>query len=155
MARSVTYKKGLVKKADVAFSKWVRRERICDRCGIAQHPRDAETGRLVKSDETGQLQCAHVRSRRGYRARWEPLNALALCGRCHHWMTDAPVPFTEWLKAVFPQHHAYALLLEMAIEEGRPHPTTDAMLRGIIEQFDQELQRWIDQGKSEPCSTPC
>jgi 5-methylcytosine-specific restriction endonuclease McrA len=68
---------------DAVFSKWIRaRDGKCLRCG--------------KKDN---LQCAHIFSRTARSVRWEPLNALTLCGGCHlFWAHKNPIEFTEFVQ---------------------------------------------------------
>jgi len=82
MARKIS-KKGLKRRADKLFSKYIRSVNHCEWCGT----RDAST-----------LQCAHVFSRRFLVTRWSPLNANCLCASCHFKAHQKPVEYVEWVK---------------------------------------------------------
>lgn len=118
MSRAVASTKGKKKKADRLFSLWIRRGGVCQRCERAAHPRDPESGLVVKGTATVQLQCAHIASRRRFGSRWDPLNALCLCAGCHHWMTDYPVMFSVWFEDAFPEMFDYQLELMAKLEAG-------------------------------------
>ncbi len=57
----------------------------CEFCGAPRH---------IKP-----LHAHHVIPRTNYRVRWEPLNGVALCYRCHmHWAHKDATAFTAWFK---------------------------------------------------------
>lgn len=145
MSRSVGTTKGRKAKADRLFSQYIRSGGTCQRCHRHNHPRDPDTGLIVKGTDTVQLQCAHIASRRRLHSRWEPLNALCLCAGCHHWMTDYPVMFTAWVQHAYPRHYVYQRTLQELIEApGRlPSPKLDVVI--------QDLTAWLDTLK---CKTP-
>ena len=68
---------------DKVFSLWIRnKDKTCQRCGTNQN-----------------LQCAHIFSRTARSVRWEPLNALTLCYKCHlFWAHKNPIEFTEFIR---------------------------------------------------------
>lgn len=73
-------KRKLIKKMDDLFSKIIRSQGECDRCG-----------------KTESLQCSHVVSRRHLQTRWDLDNAIPLCYRCHiHWQHKEPHEFVRW-----------------------------------------------------------
>jgi len=73
-------KKKLIKKMDDLFSKIIRSQGECDKCG-----------------KTKSLQCSHVVSRRHLQTRWDLDNAIPLCYRCHiHWQHKEPHEFVRW-----------------------------------------------------------
>lgn len=75
--------RGRKRQADLLFSRLVRAAGRCESCG-----------------STRALQCAHIDSRRYLRIRWERLNALCLCARCHLRYTDRPLEFAEFVATV-------------------------------------------------------
>ncbi len=78
--RRVGTTKGAKKRADVAFSKIVRSRGFCEKCGSHDN-----------------LQCAHILSRRFSNTRCDEGNAFCLCAGCHHFFTDHPVAFGQWV----------------------------------------------------------
>jgi hypothetical protein len=67
-AQKKKLKKTNVKKADAAFSKWIReRDGKCVRCGKTEH-----------------LQCSHFWPRAASRTRFDPENCDTLCYGCHY-----------------------------------------------------------------------
>lgn len=79
------------KQADIIFSKIIRARGACERCS-----------------STNKLQCAHVIGRRNLYLRWDEMNALCLCYRCHiHWMHKQPLEFSEWFRTMFPANFSY------------------------------------------------
>lgn len=93
----------LRRKADALFSLYVRqRDGKCQRCGRV----DA-------------LQCSHFVSRRYLAVRFNPLNAEALCARCHKFMTERPLEADEWARSQLGIH-PYAELRRLALAGGIP-----------------------------------
>jgi hypothetical protein len=90
-------KKALGKKADTIFSLFIRRIGVCElagkdgiRCG-------------------GSIQCAHIETR-GVRAmRWNPMNALCICGGHHWYYTNNESKWQEVIKKEFPKKYAFYL----------------------------------------------
>ena len=78
-------KRKLTKKMDVLFSKIVRDQGVCDKCGGHDN-----------------LQCAHVISRKYLQTRWDLENALCLCVKCHlYWAHKEPHEFVRWFDDKF------------------------------------------------------
>lgn len=75
--------KGLKRKADTLFSKWIRRNEVCEWCGTRN---------------ANQYHCSHIFSRRYLVTRWHPLNANCLCAGCHRKWHDKPVEAIEWIR---------------------------------------------------------
>ena len=74
--------------ADKAFSECVR-ERAgwqCEGCS-----------RQFSNEERGSLQCCHIYGRRHKSIRQEPLNAVAMCFKCHGHYTENPLEFAEFI----------------------------------------------------------
>jgi hypothetical protein len=57
-----------------------RDDYTCQRCGV-----------------TEAIQWAHVLTRSELSIRWNPMNSLALCAKCHVYMTHRPVEWMEWV----------------------------------------------------------
>lgn len=74
------YGKGAKGKADKLFSKIVRIDGKCQRCG-----------------STDNLQCAHIISRKYSATRTDLLNAWCLCSRCHRRLTDWPREHSHYI----------------------------------------------------------
>lgn len=91
--------KGAKGKATRLHSLFVRQRAgyVCERCGRHSHPRDPETGKIVKTEETGQIQCAHIISRHMVATRTDEKNAFALCSKCHWYFGKWPVEFAEFV----------------------------------------------------------
>lgn len=53
------------------------------------------------------LQCAHIEGRANFRLRWEPLNALCLCGAHHIWFTEHPIAWAVLIMSFFPENYRY------------------------------------------------
>lgn len=80
-------RKKLTNKCDDLFSKIVRSQGECERCGNT-NPKS--------------LQCAHVISRRHLRTRWDLENAICLCTSCHlYWQHKEPYEFVRWFDNKF------------------------------------------------------
>jgi hypothetical protein len=79
----------LVKKADTLFSLKVRSVGRCERCG-----------------GTSGLQASHIVSRVVKSLRWNPLNAICLCAKCHIFGQDSwhhnPIESARWFNARWP-----------------------------------------------------
>jgi hypothetical protein len=55
----------------------------------------------------GNLQWAHVETRRNLRLRWEVLGALCLCAGHHRVYSNQPTAWVDFLEANFPEHIAF------------------------------------------------
>lgn len=82
MARKIT-RKGLVKKADTAFSLYIR-------------ARDGHQCVLCGSRDM--IQCGHIFSRVAYSTRWDEDNAYAQCASCNMKHEHNAYPFLEWCR---------------------------------------------------------
>lgn len=80
-----------IKKCDKAFSLLIRSVGSCQNCGSIEN-----------------LQCAHIVSRSNKTLRWNPLNAVCLCLRCHIFKFHrSPLEFVEWLEKRYPERMVY------------------------------------------------
>lgn len=73
--------------ADILFSLSIRKIGHCAAYGTA-------AGTLCK----GNLQCAHIMSRRYIALRWDDRNAVPLCMAHHHWFTHRPADWEQWCR---------------------------------------------------------
>jgi hypothetical protein len=65
--------------------------------------RQCELGMTDKNHVcSGNLEWAHIKSRRYLSLRWEPLNAFTLCSSAHFWFTNHPDLFTKWIEREYP-----------------------------------------------------
>lgn len=102
MPRKKPTKTSLRIKADTIFSKWIRRDGYCIRCG-----------------KTDGLQCAHIVSRRYLSTRWDADNAVSLCSGCHIYMTHRPLEWDVWVIKHMGEE-AYAALKRRALKTAKP-----------------------------------
>lgn len=70
-------------RTDVLFSKFIRaRDGFCQSTGSGAC--------------WGDLECAHILSRRFKAVRWDLTNAVALCAGHHDWYTRHPLAWNDW-----------------------------------------------------------
>ena len=74
---------------------WLARKQVtCEKCGRKD----------VKLD------CAHVIPRTNKTLRWDPMNALSLCYRCHvRWAHENPLEFTSWFEKYYRGRYTYLM----------------------------------------------
>lgn len=72
----------LKKKADTLFSAFIRSHGSCEWCGAINDT----------------LQCAHIFTRSYNITRFDPLNALCLCAKCHFRWHKEPIEAAEFAK---------------------------------------------------------
>jgi len=77
----VARRQALKNKCDKEFSLLVRSLGYCQKCGTSQI----------------QLHCAHIFSRKYSVTRFDLMNVLCLCARCHRWAHDNPA---EWIRFI-------------------------------------------------------
>ena len=73
--------KSVKKSCDKLFSQLIRSQGFCTRCGSKQN-----------------LHTAHIFSRKFNSVRFDEMNALCLCARCHRFAHDEPTEYTKWLE---------------------------------------------------------
>lgn len=76
-------KKYLKNKADRLFSQFIRSKGSCEWCG-------------TNNQET--LQTAHIFTRSYNITRFDPLNAVCLCAKCHWRWHKEPIEAVEWIR---------------------------------------------------------
>ena len=76
-----------MKRADTAFSVWVRSRGVCE---------------SDRDSHTQNLQCAHIISRSYRTTRTYELNALCLCQGCHVFYTHRPLEWRLFIDDRFP-----------------------------------------------------
>jgi hypothetical protein len=56
-----------------------------------------------------QFNCSHIKPKGRYQGlRYDPVNVLCLCARCHAWFWhDDPLEATEWFRAKYPNRYVY------------------------------------------------
>lgn len=78
-------------KCDDNIGILVRSRGACERCG-----------------NTETLQCAHIVPRTNHTLRFDPLNLLCLCYKCHiHFAHKDPLAFQAWLASEKPEVYEY------------------------------------------------
>lgn len=77
-------------KAWNLLSKIIRSKGKCERCG-----------------NTNYLQAAHIVGRNNHTLRFDPMNLLCLCVKCHRWGHDNPDAFTDWWRNKYPARKIY------------------------------------------------
>ena len=107
---------------DNLFSRYIRTQTIreyggCARCLTPKHDVYKEDG--TKYPAWKQLQTAHFWGRRNTNVRFDPDNAIGLCGACHLYFHAHPLEFVEFFKARLGEQ-AFDLLRARANEVGRP-----------------------------------
>lgn len=121
MGRNI-YGKGAKGKATKLHSLYVRERAgyVCESCGRKNHPRDPETGKIVKTDETVQIQCAHIITRDAVATRTDERNAFALCASCHRYFGKWPVEFAEFVYAKLGKAEYRKVLAKAQKGKGKP-----------------------------------
>lgn len=88
------------KHLDPLMSKLVREKGICDRCGSTN----------IKFD------WSHVVSRINLTLRWDIINSMCLCFRCHRFFWhEEPLQSAEWFKQKYPGRYEYLLKVKNLI----------------------------------------
>lgn len=116
MTRKKPSKTALRAKADRLFSLRVRARGVC------------EAAFYTKVRCNGNLQCAHLISRRYLRIRWSEENALSLCMAHHVYFTHHELEWQLWLSETFPGR--WERLRDQALEAG-PKPDYDLILERL------------------------
>ena len=91
----------------------------------------------------GQLECAHIKSRRYHSIRHTPENALSLCSRHHNWYTANPAAFGAFVESLYPGRED--LLNELIRER---HPFKYDMEKEMRAHYREELKRIIEERDS-------
>lgn len=88
-----TQRQKQIEKLDILFSKLIRlRDGRCLRCGTLQG-----------------LECSHTVTREDLNLRWDFMNAITLCYRCHANWHKYPEEGKEWMLRKYPEFYAYAV----------------------------------------------
>jgi len=88
--KSISYWKN---RCDKAMSQLVRDKGFCEHCGSS----------------TNQLQHNHVIGRGNQTLRYDIINGMCLCARCHLWWHHEPVESGIWFKEKFPERYEYLM----------------------------------------------
>jgi hypothetical protein len=118
-------KNRMIKALDAACRKRVVQERdgeTCQRCHATIGTWDKELQRPVI------IQWAHIQSREYYILRWEDINSLALCDRCHVWLDNHKVLGFDWFAKKYPER--WEMILRVL--QG-PAKTGEAFIRELYE----------------------
>lgn len=112
-------------EADKQFSLCVRKRAnwACEHCG-----------------NTNTLQCAHIYGRRAKSVRWDGMNAVCLCYKCHMDFTANPLDFHRWLERHLGRGHL-DLLRE---KKNTLMKTTAAMRKEIAAHYRKQLNEFND-----------
>jgi hypothetical protein len=81
-------------EADKLFSKYITKEKRCDKCGDIKSYR---------------YDCAHIITRGALNLKYDPLNAMCLCRDCHREFHDRPKLFRIWISRKYPSRYKYLL----------------------------------------------
>lgn len=83
-------------KYDAVFSDLVRAraDYTCEHCSV-----------YIPEGERQACHCAHIHGRKHQSTRYDPMNAVCLCAKCHYWFTDHPTEFTYWLHEYLGEGH--------------------------------------------------
>jgi hypothetical protein len=101
-------------KADDACRVFVKaRDPICVACG---------------RDDIG-VQWAHVHTRGMRYVRWDALNSVGLCARCHYAYTKAPAKWIKFVERTWPGRFVRILHRELFAEQSGGHVDVVAVIR--------------------------
>lgn len=116
--------------ADKAFSDAIRFYRAyrCEHC----------------QTQNGKMEAAHIFGRANKAVRWDVMNILCLCFRCHLHFTGNPLEFTAWLERYLGEGH-----LEILNEKRRRiQKDTKAYRKEVAAHYRQQL-RLMEAGPHE------
>ena len=106
------------KKLDTVFSKYIRARGRCEKCG-----------------KTERLHTAHIIPRTNKNLRWDPFNALCLCGGCHiYWQHKNPLEFTEWFKTKYATRYEYLM-----VNKNQLYKSTAQDLKELYEYYKKKV----------------
>ena len=93
----------------------------CDKL-MGQHIRSRGYCECCNNRDKAQLQWCHIKSRRYLSIRWDELNSLCLCAKCHRWFTDHPDLFTKWIDKLWPDrldklNKQFQVIYKMTLED--------------------------------------
>jgi len=118
--RAKSPRKALVRKADTAFSLYVRnRDRRCVTCGSTENPT-----------------CGHLISRVCYSVRWFELNGFQQCLSCNLRHEYRPEIFTQWFIKTF-SIETYDALVALSKEIRK---FTNAELEEIAQKYKEKAE---------------
>lgn len=103
------------RQLDPIMSKLVREKGFCERCGR----------------QNGVMNWSHVIGRSNLTLRWDIMNALCLCYRCHlYFWHQEPIQAAIWFHSKFPERLVYL------------NKAKDILLNRTEEDY-KELKEWI------------
>lgn len=119
-------RKGLVKKADIAFSKYiVARDKYCVTC---------------PNIERNTLTCGHLFTRVYYSTRWDEDNAFCTCNKCNLLHERDPFPLTQY----FLLKNSISAYNDLHSKAKQIHKLTDEDLANIILLYEKKLNALQD-----------
>lgn len=101
---------GMVKRSKKSASKTRMVKALDEVARLQVLERDGGVCVRCRNDQNG-AQWAHIISRRHLSTRWEPDNALTLCGGCHFFWHSMPMLAMEWFRKTWPDRHEHILRL--------------------------------------------
>lgn len=124
--RKVTEKEFLKEQATILHSMVVRARAgyRCERCGKT----------------SGQMQCAHIFSRRYTMTRTDEANAWCLCATCHRYLTENPLEHIEYAYATIGQ--ARFLMLRDKAYAGIGNKSTVEFWQGEVGRLEVALKAY-------------
>ena len=130
-------------KRDNLFSKMIRfrDEFTCCRCGA------------LHEETSSGLHCSHNVPRTYLRLRWTPLNALALCYRCHMWYGGEPYESGAWL-AEHMGDRMHRELLSMKQQKLKISKSAKEDIYDILKEDRAAQLEKFEQGKKHKLRDP-
>ena len=127
---------------DAVFSDCIRAARNC----CEAHGEEMAYGNTQCS---GNLECAHIHSRRYQIVRHDPMNVLSLCSAHHRWYTDHPLFFADFCERHLGKDHCELLREKLQTK----HKWLNGMKAEARAHYREELKRIIaerDSGVTGP-----
>jgi hypothetical protein len=114
-------KRGTLKrKCDAIWSQIIRSKGYCEKCGGTHY-----------------LQAHHISSRNHLILRYELLNGVCLCGKCHIPIAhNKPATFMEWFKSHNPEAHKFILKMEKHLAVGKLKPDLEEIYKNLLEESE-------------------
>lgn len=126
------YTKIKIRPADSLFSKYIRTRD--GRCQLRAHCLGLETYK--------ELQCAHFHSRRKESVRFDPSNAVALCGKCHHFV-DQTEEGKKYFKVFMKERLGERTYDILELCSNTPQKKDDVLtllyLKGLVKELESSL----------------
>jgi len=127
MGRKIS-RKGLVKKADKAFSLYIRQR-------DSDTPKTGNCSTCGKRKRIKAMDCGHFRSRRHYATRWDEHNACLQCKDCNGFGAGEQYKMGLFLESKF----GIGVVESMEAKSRQIVKLSDSDLNDIIEEFTKKL----------------